>query len=83
VEKAGAEMARSVGTERQALQIIEHIDFDGALLDALHGRSVDDIVAALARRNIPFVFVTGNARAACRALSHMQPSWLSPLVTSK
>jgi hypothetical protein len=24
-------MARSVGTERQALQIIEHIDFDGAL----------------------------------------------------
>ena len=60
LEKAGADVAPPVGTEREALQIIEQGDFDGALLDAnLHGRSVDAIAAALTRRRIPFVFVTG------------------------
>jgi len=38
---------------------------DGALLDVnLHGRGVDGIAAALTRRGIPFVFVTGNSREA-------------------
>jgi CheY-like chemotaxis protein len=33
---------------------------DAALLDGnLHGRPVDDIAAALTRRKVPFLFVTG------------------------
>jgi PAS domain S-box-containing protein len=60
LEHAGAEVAPPVGTEKEALEIIENGDFDGALLDAnLHGRSVNEIAAALTRRNIPFVFITG------------------------
>ncbi len=64
LEMAGAEVPPPVGTEREALQLIEQTGFDGALLDAnLHGRPVDAIAAALTRRNIPFVFVTGYGRA--------------------
>jgi CheY-like chemotaxis protein len=60
LERAGADPVRSVGTEREALQMIEDSAFEGALLDAnLHGRPVGAIAAALTRRKIPFVFVTG------------------------
>ena len=39
--------------------------FDGVLLDAnLRGEPVGDVAAALTRRNIPFVFVTGYGRQA-------------------
>jgi CheY-like chemotaxis protein len=44
----------------EALHLIEGMPFDAALLDGnLRGRPVDDIAAALTRRNIPFAFVTG------------------------
>ena len=63
LERAGAEVAPPVGTEMEALQAIERNDFDAALLDGnLHGRPVDEIAAALTRRNIPFIFVTGYGR---------------------
>lgn len=63
LERAGAEVARPVGTEKEALLAIEQGRFDGALLDAnLHGRPVDEIAAALTRHNIPFIFVTGYGR---------------------
>jgi PAS domain S-box-containing protein len=68
LEKAGAEVAPPVGTDRAALLAIENAAFDGALLDAnLHGRSVDDIAAALTRRNVPFIFVTGYGREGVRS----------------
>ena len=63
LEAAGAKVAPPVGKETEALQVIERTDFDGALLDGnLHGRPVDAIAAALTRRNIPFVFITGYGR---------------------
>ena len=63
LERAGADVAPPVGTESEALRVIEQADFDGALLDAnLHGRPVNAIAAALTRRNIPFVFITGYGR---------------------
>jgi PAS domain S-box-containing protein len=65
LKAAGAEVAGPAGTEDAALQLIEETVFDGALLDAnLHGRGVDAIAAALTRRGIPFLFVTGNGRQA-------------------
>jgi PAS domain S-box-containing protein len=60
LEKAGARVSGPVGTEKEAIELIERGYFDAALLDAnLHGRSVDVIAAMLNRRNIPFLFVTG------------------------
>jgi len=63
LEEAGAEMATPVGTVKEALQTIERDSFDGALLDGnLRGQRVDEIAAALTRRNIPFLFVSGYGR---------------------
>ena len=63
LERGGADVAPPVGSESEALKVIEQGDFDGALLDAnLHGRPVNAIAAALTRRNIPFVFITGYGR---------------------
>jgi len=63
LEKAGAALAKTAGTQKEALEHIEQTQFDGALLDVnLHGQPVDNIAAALTRRNIPFVFVTGYGR---------------------
>ena len=61
LQDAGADVAGPCGAEAEALQIIESTALDGVLLDAnLHGRSVDGIAAALTRRGLPFVFVTGH-----------------------
>ena len=60
LEDAGAIVVGSAGTAGQALQIIENTMLDGALLDGnLRGRAVDDIAAALTRRSVPFLFVSG------------------------
>ena len=63
LQDAGADVVGPAGTEVDALQLIRCTLLDGALLDAnLHGRAVDEIAAELARRSIPFVFVTGHSR---------------------
>jgi len=60
LEGAGAEVTGSAGTAKEALKIIDNTSLDAALLDAnLRGQPVDEIAAALAARNIPFLFVTG------------------------
>jgi PAS domain S-box-containing protein len=63
LENAGAEVVASTGSVKEALQIIESTELDAALLDGnLHGRPVGEIAAALTRRKVPFVFVTGYGR---------------------
>jgi CheY-like chemotaxis protein len=63
LQDAGAKVVASTGLASEALAIIESQPLDGALLDAnLKGRPVDDIAAALTRRKVPFVFVTGYGR---------------------
>jgi two-component sensor histidine kinase len=63
LQAAGANVAGPAGTEDAALRLIEETVLDGVLLDVnLRGKSADRIAAALTRRNIPFVFVTGNSR---------------------
>ena len=60
LEDAGAETAPPVGTVKEALRIIESASFDAVVLDGnLRGQKVDEIAAALTRRNIPFLFVSG------------------------
>ncbi len=63
MEDAGAEVLGPAGTERDALRLIDTEMADVALLDAnLHGRPVDQVAAALVRRRIPYVFVSGHSR---------------------
>jgi two-component sensor histidine kinase len=60
LEEAGAEVMGSAGTTDEALQLIESASVDAVLLDAnLRGCPVDDLAAALTRKKVPFVFVTG------------------------
>jgi len=60
LEEAGAEVAPPVSTVKEALAAIEIGSFDGVLLDGnLGGRPVDEVAAALTRRNTPFLFVSG------------------------
>jgi PAS domain S-box-containing protein len=64
LERLGANEARAVSREQECLDLLEGNAFDCALLDAnLHGRSVENIAAALTRRQIPFVFITGYGRS--------------------
>lgn len=63
LEESQAQVEGPVATAVKAIEIIERISLDGALLDAnLHGRPVDEIASALMRRKVPFVFVTGHGR---------------------
>jgi PAS domain S-box-containing protein len=60
LKDAGAEVGEPMGTVDEALQIVKRATFDGALLDGnLRGQKVDEIAAALTRRNIRFLFVSG------------------------
>jgi CheY-like chemotaxis protein len=63
LEEAGAEVVAFTGSAEEALDIIEGKALDAALLDCnLHGNPVDRIAAALVRRQVPFLFVTGYGR---------------------
>jgi PAS domain S-box-containing protein len=60
---SGFTIVGPVGTVSGALHLVATEALDVALLDAnLGGRPVDEIAAALTRKNIPFVFATGHDR---------------------
>ncbi len=64
LEDGGAAVVGPAATPEQALRLVEEEPaLDGALLDGnLNGRPVDDIAAALTRRGVPFLFVSGYGR---------------------
>ncbi|MBV8662071.1 MAG: hypothetical protein JO107_03115 [Hyphomicrobiales bacterium] len=65
LQQEGAQVSGPVATVSDALRIIEDSALDGALVDAnLRGQPYGDIAAALTRKGIPFVFVTGYSREA-------------------
>jgi PAS domain S-box-containing protein len=60
LQDAGAVVLGPIATIEEAIKSIESSACDGALLDGnLCGREVDAVAAALARRHIPFIFVSG------------------------
>jgi signal transduction histidine kinase/DNA-binding response OmpR family regulator len=81
LEKAGAHVGHPVGSEKEALEVIDGGDhFDGALLDAnLHGRSANKIAAALTRHNVPFIFITGYGRQGLPASYGQVPVLAKPV----
>jgi CheY-like chemotaxis protein len=59
----GFSIVGPAATVSAALRMIATEAFDAALLDAnLGGQPVDEIAAALTRKNVPFVFATGHDR---------------------
>jgi CheY-like chemotaxis protein len=80
LKEAGADVAGPVGTVKQALLLIETTRLDAAVLDAnLHGYAVDEVAGALARRHIPFVFVTGYARDKLQTAFKQAPVLTKPI----
>lgn len=68
LEDAGCSVAGPVQSADKALQMASEQKADAALVDGnLAGRRVDQIVAALKARGIPFAFVTGYGREALPA----------------
>ena len=60
----GCEVSGSAGTIEAGKLLVAAANCDAALLDVnLAGNPVDELAAALNRRNIPFAFVTGYGRA--------------------
>lgn len=60
LEDAGARVVGTPGTLSEAEEAVATLDFDVAILDGnLQGQPVDGIAAALDRRGIPFLFVSG------------------------
>ncbi|HWK68241.1 MAG TPA: response regulator [Rhizobiaceae bacterium] len=63
LEGAGARAVGPATTIDEALRLIEAGGFEAAFLDGnLHGQPVEEVAAALTRRNIPFCFVSGYGR---------------------
>jgi two-component sensor histidine kinase/CheY-like chemotaxis protein len=61
---AGWDVVGMAGTLEQARKLIVSAECDAALLDVnLAGHPVDELAAALTRRNIPFAFATGYGRS--------------------
>jgi PAS domain S-box-containing protein len=62
---AGCEVMGTAGTLREARALCADAQCDAALVDVnLGGQPVDELAAALTKRNIPFAFVTGYGRDA-------------------
>src|SRR5258708_3873686 len=62
---AGCHVIGPAGTFEDAKLLVDSESFDVALLDVnLSGRPIDEIAAALSRKNVPFAFATGYGRKA-------------------
>lgn len=60
---AGLEVAGIARTPAQAQHALNTLEYSAVVLDAnLGGKKVDDLAAALARRHVPFTFVSGYSR---------------------
>jgi PAS domain S-box-containing protein len=63
LEEAGFHIVGPAAQVDEAMRFIAQADFDVAFLDGnLGGDPVDQLAAALTRRNIPFAFITGYGR---------------------
>src|SRR5690606_27173791 len=81
--EAGFEVVGPAGRIDEALRLIGRARFDGALMDAnLGGQAVDELAAALTRRNIPFAFVTGYGRESLPTAFAAAPMLTKPVDTA-
>ncbi|WP_206659596.1 response regulator [Hansschlegelia zhihuaiae] len=80
---SGATVVGPAGGVAEALGVISSEQIDGALLDVnLGGEQSFEVADALAKRSIPFVFVTGYGGGAVRDRYPDAPTLQKPFVTS-
>src|SRR5262249_28020617 len=60
LESAGCIVMGPIPRLREALDAVDHNDYDAAVLDVnLAGERINPVADALSERNVPFLFVTG------------------------
>ena len=60
LESAGCTVMGPIPRLREALDAVDHDDYDAAVLDVnLAGERINPVADALSERNVPFLFVTG------------------------
>jgi DNA-binding response OmpR family regulator len=60
LESAGCIVMGPIPRLREALDAVDHDDYDAAVLDVnLAGERINPVADALSERNVPFLFVTG------------------------
>ena len=65
LETAGCVVSGPIPRLPEALDAVDHDDYDAAVLDVnLAGERIDPVADALCERNVPFVFVTGYGASA-------------------
>jgi CheY-like chemotaxis protein len=65
LESAGCIVAGPIPRLQEALDAVDHQDYDVALLDVnLAGERIDPVADALSERDVPFMFVTGYGASA-------------------
>lgn len=79
LESAGCVVSGPIPRVAEALKAVEHETYDAAVLDInLGGVRIDPVADALARRAIPFVFVTGYSTGALPAAHAERPRLCKP-----
>jgi DNA-binding response OmpR family regulator len=65
LESAGCIVMGPIPRLREALDAVDHDDYDAAVLDVnLAGERINPVADALSERNVPFLFVTGYGASA-------------------
>jgi DNA-binding response OmpR family regulator len=60
LEDMGLDVVGRAATVAQAMDLVDKVNLEGAVLDVnLAGEKVYPVASALARRNVPFIFLTG------------------------
>ena len=60
LESAGCTVMGPIPRLREALDAVDHDEYDAAVLDVnLAGERINPVADALSERNVPFLFVTG------------------------
>ena len=65
LQSAGCIVMGPIPRLREALDAVDHDDYDAAVLDVnLAGERINPVADALSERNVPFLFVTGYGTSA-------------------
>ena len=79
LQSAGCVVSGPIPRVAEALEAVEHGTYDAAILDInLAGVRIDPVADALARRDIPFIFVTGYSAGALPAAHAARPRLCKP-----
>jgi CheY-like chemotaxis protein len=79
LEDLGCALVASAQHVADAIEKAQALEFDIAILDVnVNGRRIDPVAEALARRGIPFVFVTGYGRSSLPADLRDRPLLAKP-----